>query len=43
VVTQEDWVCEKEMHVTNTFVFSRAGDVLGTFVFGQLGDVYVTQ
>ncbi|GFG29642.1 hypothetical protein Cfor_10087 [Coptotermes formosanus] len=39
VVTQEDWVCEKEMHVTNTFVFSRAGDVLGTFVFGQLGDV----
>jgi len=39
VVTQEDWVCEKELHVTNTFVFSRAGDVLGTFVFGQLGDI----
>ena len=43
VVTQEDWVCEKELHVTNTFVFSRVGDVLGTFVFGQLGDLYVTQ
>lgn len=39
VVTQEDWVCEKELHVTNTFVFSRVGDVLGTFVFGQLGDM----
>lgn len=39
VVTQEDWVCEKELQVTNTFVFSRAGDVIGTFVFGQLGDM----
>ncbi|XP_069687232.1 carcinine transporter-like isoform X2 [Periplaneta americana] len=39
VVTQEDWVCEKELQVTNTFVFSRAGDVIGTFIFGQLGDM----
>ncbi|KDR09584.1 hypothetical protein L798_00320, partial [Zootermopsis nevadensis] len=38
VVTQENWVCDKELYVTNTFVFSRAGDVIGTFVFGQLGD-----
>lgn len=39
VVTQEDWVCEKELYVTNTFVVSRAGDVIGTFIFGQLGDL----
>lgn len=37
-VTQEDWVCDRELYVTNTFVVSRAGDVLGTFIFGQLGD-----
>ncbi|KAJ9573945.1 hypothetical protein L9F63_008687, partial [Diploptera punctata] len=39
VVTQENWVCEKELYVTNTFVANRAGDVIGTFVFGQLGDL----
>ncbi|GAB0092473.1 hypothetical protein DMENIID0001_074670 [Sergentomyia squamirostris] len=37
-VTQEDWVCEKDLYVTNTFVFSRVGEVFGTFIFGQLGD-----
>jgi hypothetical protein len=41
VVTQENWVCDKELYVTNTFVLSRAGDVIGTFVFGQLGDACV--
>lgn len=37
-VSQENWVCDKELYKTNTFAFSRVGEVLGTFVFGQLGD-----
>jgi hypothetical protein len=41
VVTQENWVCDKELYVTNTFVLSRAGDVIGTFMFGQMGDACV--
>jgi hypothetical protein len=42
VVTEQDWVCDKELYVTNTFVFSRAGDVIGNLIFGQLSDTYVT-
>ncbi|XP_066998143.2 carcinine transporter isoform X2 [Anabrus simplex] len=37
--TQEDWVCDKELYVTNVFVFGQVGDVVGTFIFGQLGDI----
>lgn len=39
VVTQEDWVCDKNLYVTNTFVFNRLGEVIGTFFLGQLGDL----
>ncbi|XP_055678172.1 carcinine transporter-like [Lutzomyia longipalpis] len=37
-VTQQDWVCDKDLYVTNTFVFNRVGECFGTFIFGQLGD-----
>lgn len=37
-VSDEDWVCEKTLYQTNTFVFHRIGEVVGTFIFGQLGD-----
>ncbi|GLH06711.1 Uncharacterized protein GBIM_12174 [Gryllus bimaculatus] len=36
--SQENWVCNDSIYVSNVFAFSRAGDVLGSFVFGQLGD-----
>lgn len=38
-VTQQDWVCDKHLYVTNTFVFNRLGEVLGTFIVGQMGDL----
>lgn len=37
-VSDEDWVCDRALFQTNTFVFHRIGEVVGTFVFGQLGD-----
>lgn len=37
-VSQENWVCDRELYVTNTFVFNRIGEVVGTFIVGQLGD-----
>lgn len=37
-VSDEDWVCDRALYQTNTFVFHRLGEVIGTFVFGQLGD-----
>ncbi|XP_067015458.2 organic cation/carnitine transporter 2 isoform X2 [Anabrus simplex] len=36
--SQEDWVCDKSLYVSNTFAVSRAGDVIGNLIFGQLGD-----
>lgn len=40
-VSDEDWVCDRTLYQTNTFVFHRIGEVVGTFVFGQLGDTLV--
>ncbi|XP_055907554.1 carcinine transporter-like isoform X2 [Eupeodes corollae] len=40
ITTQEDWVCEKELYVTNTFVFNRISEVVGALFLGQLGDAY---
>ncbi|XP_046383064.1 organic cation transporter protein-like isoform X2 [Ischnura elegans] len=34
-----NWVCDKELYVTNSFAFGRVGDVLGTLIMGQLGDI----
>lgn len=36
--SDEDWICERGLFLTNTFVFHRVGELLGTFIFGQLGD-----
>lgn len=38
IPSQENWVCEKDLYMTNTFVVSRILEVLGAFVLGQLGD-----
>lgn len=38
IVSQEDWVCSKDMYQTNTFALNRIGEVIGTFFVGQLGD-----
>lgn len=37
--SQENWVCDRALLVSNTFAFSRLADVVGSFVFGQLADV----
>lgn len=37
-VSDENWVCDRALYQTNTFVFHRIGEVVGTFIFGQLGD-----
>nr|CAD7200912.1 unnamed protein product [Timema douglasi] len=37
--SQENWVCDRQLNVAHSFVFSRVGDMVGTFVFGNLGDV----
>ncbi|XP_071441642.1 solute carrier family 22 member 7-like [Hetaerina americana] len=36
--SDNDWVCENELRVTNIFMYAKIGDVVGAFVFGQLGD-----
>ncbi|GLV42087.1 uncharacterized protein CBL_04954 [Carabus blaptoides fortunei] len=36
--SEGEWVCDKELYVSNAFAFGRIGDVIGTFIFGQLGD-----
>lgn len=38
VPTEESWVCDNEILVSNTFAAGRIGEIIGTFVFGQLGD-----
>jgi hypothetical protein len=38
-VSDEDWVCDRELYQTNSFVFNRIGEIFGTFAFGQLGDM----
>ncbi|XP_023703458.1 solute carrier family 22 member 5 isoform X2 [Cryptotermes secundus] len=38
VTSQEDWVCEKELHIPNTLLFCKVGEVLGEVFIGQLGD-----
>lgn len=38
IITDNDWVCDKELYKYNSFVFDRIGEIFGSFVFGQLGD-----
>lgn len=37
-ITEQNWVCDKELYATNTFAFIRFAEVSGTFILGQLGD-----
>lgn len=37
-VSQENWVCEKDMYQSNTFAMGRFGEVIGSLVVGQFGD-----
>uniref|UniRef100_A0A182N5L2 Major facilitator superfamily (MFS) profile domain-containing protein n=1 Tax=Anopheles dirus TaxID=7168 RepID=A0A182N5L2_9DIPT len=37
-VTEQDWVCERELYGTNVFAVVRVSEVCGTFILGQLGD-----
>lgn len=38
IPSEQNWVCEKDLYVTNVFVVSRVVEVVGAVVFGQLGD-----
>lgn len=39
IPTQEDWVCERDLFVTNVFVVGRITEVVGSFLLGQMGDM----
>uniref|UniRef100_T1GM22 Major facilitator superfamily (MFS) profile domain-containing protein n=1 Tax=Megaselia scalaris TaxID=36166 RepID=T1GM22_MEGSC len=43
IPSYEDWVCEKDLYMTNTFVVSRILELIGAFVLGQLGDSHGRQ
>lgn len=36
----QDWVCDKNLLVTNVFAVSRMGEVFGSFAMGYIGDIY---
>lgn len=40
IPSKENWVCAKDLYVTNTFVVGRVTEVIGSFVLGQMGDVF---
>ncbi|XP_037954134.1 carcinine transporter-like [Teleopsis dalmanni] len=40
IPTQENWVCSKDLFVTNVFVVGRVTEVVGAFVLGQMGDIF---
>lgn len=39
IPTQENWVCAKDLYVTNVFVVGRVTEVAGSFLLGQMGDM----
>jgi hypothetical protein len=36
--SQENWVCDKSLYVTNTFVTTQIGEAVGTISFGHMSD-----
>ncbi|EDW84687.1 uncharacterized protein Dwil_GK14248 [Drosophila willistoni] len=40
IPTDHNWVCAKDLFVTNVFVVGRVTEVVGSFIFGQMGDSY---
>ncbi|XP_037885296.1 solute carrier family 22 member 5 isoform X2 [Glossina fuscipes] len=39
IPTQENWICAKDLFVTNVFVVARITEVVGSFLLGQMGDI----
>ncbi|XP_016978582.1 carcinine transporter [Drosophila rhopaloa] len=40
IPTDRNWVCAKDLFVTNVFVVGRVTEVAGSFILGQMGDSY---
>ncbi|XP_037811799.1 beta-alanine transporter-like isoform X2 [Lucilia sericata] len=40
IPTRENWICSKDMYVTNVFVVGRVTEVAGSFLLGQMGDIF---
>ncbi|EDV94421.1 carcinine transporter [Drosophila grimshawi] len=40
IPTDQDWICAKDLFVTNVFVIGRVTEVVGSFIFGQMGDSF---
>ncbi|KAI9584390.1 hypothetical protein GQX74_006285 [Glossina fuscipes] len=40
IPTQENWICAKDLFVTNVFVVARITEVVGSFLLGQMGDIF---
>ncbi|XP_065367629.1 organic cation transporter 1-like [Calliphora vicina] len=40
IPTRENWVCSKNLYVTNIFVVGRVTEVAGSFLLGQMGDIF---
>ncbi|KAH8330354.1 hypothetical protein KR067_001600 [Drosophila pandora] len=40
IPTDHNWVCAKDLFVTNVFVVGRVTEVAGSFILGQMGDSY---
>lgn len=38
IVSQEDWVCSKDLYQTNAFALNRIGEVIGCLFLSPLGD-----
>jgi len=38
IPTDHNWVCAKDLFVTNVFVVGRVTEVAGSFILGQMGD-----
>lgn len=38
IPTDYNWVCAKDLFVTNVFVVGRVTEVAGSFILGQMGD-----
>ncbi|CAH0604777.1 unnamed protein product [Chrysodeixis includens] len=40
IPSENNWVCENEIHVANVFAYSRISEITGSLFFGWFGDVY---
>ncbi|XP_067629935.1 carcinine transporter-like isoform X2 [Eurosta solidaginis] len=40
IPSKENWVCSKDLYVSNVLAVGRVTELLGAFVLGQMGDIY---